>query len=137
MSTADDTLSLISQPLYYGPASFTAVPKGSLSAEHFLHRVEELQLKFLWSPKRTLSMAMSFMRGPARDYFHHQAKMTLAIEEYADITTNPGRSFVAHFKESFFTLRSKKDINLSWSTLQQHSNVENGPTIFSIGCARP
>ena len=134
MSTAEDTLSLISQPLFYGPASFSAVPKGSLSVEHFIMRVLELKLKFKWLDDRTVSMALSFMRGPARDYFQHQAKMTLSPMEYDRITTSWGH-FLIHFKETFFLLSSKKDINLSWSTLQQRSDGEGADEFFNRVCS--
>ena len=130
--SADDTLSLIAQPLYYGPEAYGAVPKGSLSAEHFLLRVAELQLKFSWTEKKMLDMALSYMRGPARDYFNHQVKMTLNKTDLRNIMTS-WPHFKMHFKETFFVLRNKRDIAFGWSALTQTSS-ERSDEFFNRIC---
>ena len=130
--SADDTLSLIAQPLYYGPEAYGAVPKGSLSAEHFLLRVAELQLKFGWTEKKMLDMALSYMRGPARDYFNHQVKMTLGKTDLRNVLTS-WPHFQRHFKETFFVLRNKRDIAFGWSALTQ-TGSERSDEFFNRVC---
>ena len=111
-------MALVSAPLFYGPKEFVGTPPGALSPEHFVQRVDEMATRHAWDDTRSAQMALSYLRGGARDYYTVALQTVMTPDAYATLMGSWER-LKAHLRAKFFKLRTFADLSANWTRLSQ------------------
>ena len=102
----------LTEPTFYGRGEL----KG-LTAEDFIERVEAFKANHTWNDAQTAAHAISYLRGPAQQWFLHALAVVNAEKQTAakaDYTT-----FRKVFINEFFEVKSTTDLGVDWHSLRQ------------------
>ena len=111
-------MALVSAPLFYGPKEFVGTPPGAISPEHYVQRVDELATRHGWDDARTAQMALSYLRGGARDYYSIALKTVMSATTHAALIGS-WQALKSHLQAKFFKLRTFADLSTNWTRLSQ------------------
>jgi hypothetical protein len=111
---------IVGEIIFKGGNQKGVVQTGSVSAEDFISRLDDLQRTNAWTDAAASAMARSWLRDEANDWFNE----FLAFGPYKALRDRMIASYVVfkeEFKKTYFVINSTTDVSADWSSLKQKS----------------
>ena len=105
-----ESLSLSSQPLFYGKKGDPDVPLGALSPEEFIDRVDGLIKLRGWSDRMAAQMAPTLLQRAAHIFWRDCLECFITPDQFRRVLSEYVNGFKKSFRSCYFQLRNETDL---------------------------